>query len=51
MSGDPVLIEDFMGGKVGNIVQLLVTFLGGFTVASGQGWLIMLATILSPVPG
>jgi ATP-binding cassette, subfamily B (MDR/TAP), member 1 len=51
MSGDPVLIQDFMGGKVGKFVQLLITFLDGFAVASVQGWLIILTTIPSPIPG
>jgi ATP-binding cassette, subfamily B (MDR/TAP), member 1 len=54
MSDDTVLTQDSMGGKVGNIVQLLIVFLGGFAVAFTQGWiltLIMLATIPPLVPG
>jgi ATP-binding cassette, subfamily B (MDR/TAP), member 1 len=54
MSGDMVLIQDTMGGKVDKFVQLLIAFLGGFTMAFAQGWiltLIMLATIPLPIPG
>jgi ATP-binding cassette, subfamily B (MDR/TAP), member 1 len=54
MSDDTVLIQDSMGGKVGNIVQLLIVFFSGFAVAFTQGWiltLIMLATIPPLVPG
>ncbi|KAK1316822.1 ABC transporter B family member 11 [Acorus calamus] len=49
MSGDTVLIQDAMGEKVGNFLQLMATFIGGFVVAFTQGWLLTLA-LLSSIP-
>ncbi|GAB2299042.1 ATP-binding cassette sub- B member 9 [Dionaea muscipula] len=48
MSGDTVLIQDAMGEKVGKFIQLMATFLGGFTIAFIRGWqlaLVLLACI------
>ncbi|CAL0320897.1 unnamed protein product [Lupinus luteus] len=42
MSGDTVLIQDAMGEKVGQFVQLIATFIGGFVVAFVKGWLLTL---------
>ncbi|KAK4855466.1 hypothetical protein QYF36_007689 [Acer negundo] len=42
MSGDTVLIQDAMGEKVGKLIQLLSTFIGGFAVAFTKGWLLTL---------
>ncbi|KAK0606665.1 hypothetical protein LWI29_002414 [Acer saccharum] len=42
MSGDTVLIQDAMGEKVGKLIQLLSTFIGGFAVAFAKGWLLTL---------
>ncbi|PKA51523.1 ABC transporter B family member 11 [Apostasia shenzhenica] len=49
MSGDAVLIQDAMGEKVGQFIQLISTFFGGFIVAFVQGWLLTLA-MLSTIP-
>ncbi|XP_048234162.1 ABC transporter B family member 11-like [Ricinus communis] len=49
MSGDTVLIQDAMGEKVGKVLQLLATFLGGFTIAFVKGWLLALV-MLSAIP-
>ncbi|KAG0470606.1 hypothetical protein HPP92_017306 [Vanilla planifolia] len=49
MSGDAVIIQDAMGEKVGQFIQLLSTFFGGFIVAFVQGWLLTLA-MLSTIP-
>ncbi|KAL8130445.1 hypothetical protein V2J09_019600 [Rumex salicifolius] len=46
MSGDTVLIQDAMGEKVAKFIQLMTTFLGGFTIAFVRGW--KLALILLP---
>ncbi|KAL9318789.1 hypothetical protein ACSQ67_015306 [Phaseolus vulgaris] len=48
MSGDTVLIQDAMGEKVGKFLQLMATFVGGFTIAFIKGWLltcVMMATL------
>ncbi|KAK7347973.1 hypothetical protein VNO80_22518 [Phaseolus coccineus] len=48
MSGDTVLIQDAMGEKVGQFLQFIATFVGGFVVAFIRGWLlavVMLSTI------
>ncbi|KAL0539171.1 hypothetical protein IC582_023352 [Cucumis melo] len=49
MSGDTVLIQDAMGEKVGKTVQLITTFIGGFTIAFVRGWLLALV-MLSAIP-
>ncbi|XP_056175493.1 ABC transporter B family member 9-like [Syzygium oleosum] len=49
MSGDTILIQDAMGEKVGKVIQLLATFLGGFVVAFTRGWLLSLV-LLSCIP-
>ncbi|KAL8158950.1 hypothetical protein V2J09_000487 [Rumex salicifolius] len=45
MSGDTVLIQDAMGEKVGQFVQLVATFIGGFAIAFLQGWLLTLVML------
>ncbi|KAI5056796.1 hypothetical protein GOP47_0028614 [Adiantum capillus-veneris] len=48
MSGDTILIQDAIGEKVGKVIQLVSTFIGGFAVAFIKGWkltLMMLVTI------
>ncbi|KAK7388086.1 hypothetical protein VNO78_22891 [Psophocarpus tetragonolobus] len=48
MSGDTVLIQDAMGEKVGQFIQFMASFFGGFVVAFIRGWLltvVMLSTI------
>ncbi|CAM0954127.1 unnamed protein product [Alopecurus aequalis] len=48
ISTDAILIQDAIGEKVGKFIQLLTTFIGGFTVAFIKGWLltfVMLSTI------
>ncbi|KAK9934149.1 hypothetical protein M0R45_021303 [Rubus argutus] len=49
MSGDTVLIQDAMGEKVGNFIQLVATFFGGFVIAFIKGWLLTLV-MLSSIP-
>ncbi|XP_044503102.1 ABC transporter B family member 11-like [Mangifera indica] len=49
MSGDTVLIQDAMGEKVGKFLQLISTFIGGFTIAFIKGWLLTLV-MLSSIP-
>ncbi|XP_026446430.1 ABC transporter B family member 11-like isoform X2 [Papaver somniferum] len=49
MSGDTVLIQNAMGEKVGNFIQLIGTFLGGFVIAFVKGWLLTLV-MLSSIP-
>ncbi|EEF43200.1 ABC transporter B family member 21 isoform X1 [Ricinus communis] len=49
MSGDTILIQDAMGEKVGNFIQLLASFVGGFLVAFLKGWLLTLV-MLSLIP-
>ncbi|XP_030947827.1 ABC transporter B family member 4-like isoform X10 [Quercus lobata] len=49
MSGDTILIEDAMGEKVGNFLQLISTFFGGFIIAFVRGWLLTLA-MCSAIP-
>eukprot|EP00258_Populus_trichocarpa_P011794 XP_002320938.3 ABC transporter B family member 11 [Populus trichocarpa] len=49
MSGDTVLIQDAMGEKVGKFVQLMATFIGGFSVAFYKGWLLAVV-MLSAIP-
>ncbi|KAJ6343832.1 hypothetical protein OIU76_005556 [Salix suchowensis] len=49
MSGDTVLIQEAMGEKVGKFVQLMATFIGGFSVAFYKGWLLALV-MLSAIP-
>ncbi|XP_074268046.1 ABC transporter B family member 21-like [Silene latifolia] len=50
MSGDTVLIQDAMGEKVGQFIQLVCTFLGGFVVAFIKGWLLTLVMLSSLPP-
>ncbi|KAI0518593.1 hypothetical protein KFK09_006029 [Dendrobium nobile] len=49
MSGDSIITQDAMGEKVGQFIQLISTFFGGFTIAFVQGWLLTLA-MLSTIP-
>ncbi|KAL5852914.1 hypothetical protein ACOSQ3_008032 [Xanthoceras sorbifolium] len=49
MSGDTVLIQDAMGEKVGKLIQLVSTFIGGFAIAFAKGWLLTLV-MLSSIP-
>ncbi|XP_021745208.1 ABC transporter B family member 11-like [Chenopodium quinoa] len=49
MSGDTVLIQDAIGEKVGQFIQLIATFFGGFVVAFIKGWLLTLV-MLSVIP-
>ncbi|XP_074355611.1 ABC transporter B family member 21-like [Apium graveolens] len=50
MSGDTVLIQDAMGEKVGKLIQLIATFIGGFSVAIIKGWLFTLVMLSSILP-
>ncbi|KAL8062072.1 hypothetical protein ABFX02_02G122900 [Erythranthe guttata] len=48
MSSDTILIQDAIGEKVGNFVQGVSSFLGGFVIAFVKGWhltLVMLTSI------
>ncbi|KAH0462228.1 hypothetical protein IEQ34_009803 [Dendrobium chrysotoxum] len=45
ISGDTVLIQDALGEKVGQCIQLMSTFFGSFIVAFVQGWLLSLMMI------
>ncbi|KAK7264796.1 hypothetical protein RJT34_32407 [Clitoria ternatea] len=49
MSGDTVLIQDAMGEKVGQFIQFMATFFGGFIVAFIRGWLLTVV-LLSCIP-
>ncbi|XP_057439151.1 ABC transporter B family member 11-like [Lotus japonicus] len=49
MSGDTVLIQDAMGEKVGKLLQLIATFVGGYVVAFIKGWLLTVV-LLSALP-
>ncbi|KAL8139050.1 hypothetical protein V2J09_005051 [Rumex salicifolius] len=49
MSGDTVLIQNAMGEKVGQFIQLTSTFLGGFVIGFVKGWLLTLV-MLSCIP-
>ncbi|XP_004508080.1 ABC transporter B family member 11-like [Cicer arietinum] len=49
MSGDTVLIKDAMGEKVGQFIQFVSTFIGGFVVAFTKGWLLTIV-MLSSIP-
>ncbi|XP_014510009.1 ABC transporter B family member 11 [Vigna radiata var. radiata] len=49
MSGDTVLIQDAMGEKVGQFIQLMATFIGGFVVSFIKGWLLTVV-MLSCIP-
>ncbi|XP_027368718.1 ABC transporter B family member 11-like [Abrus precatorius] len=49
MSGDTVLIQDAMGEKVGQLIQFVATFFGGFAVAFIKGWLLTVV-MLSCIP-
>jgi ATP-binding cassette subfamily B (MDR/TAP) protein 1 len=48
ISGDTILIQEAIGGKVGTFIQFASAFFGGFVVAFFKGWkltLVMLSTI------
>ncbi|KAJ4750302.1 ABC transporter B family member 4 [Rhynchospora pubera] len=49
ISADTVLIQDAIGEKVGKVLQLVSTFVGGFVVAFVKGWLLSLV-MLSAIP-
>ncbi|KAK7388085.1 hypothetical protein VNO78_22890 [Psophocarpus tetragonolobus] len=49
MSGDTVLIQDAMGEKVGQFLQLMASFVGGFVIAFCSGWLLAVI-MLSSIP-
>ncbi|WJX90822.1 ABC transporter B member 11 [Trifolium repens] len=49
MSGDTVLIQDAMGEKVGQFLQLIATFFGGFVIAFIKGWLLTIV-MMSCIP-
>ncbi|KAG6543543.1 hypothetical protein Mapa_015037 [Marchantia paleacea] len=49
MSEDTVLIQEAMGEKVGNAVQLLSRFLGGFVIAFMRSWKLTVV-LVSVVP-
>ncbi|WJX96357.1 ABC transporter B member 11 [Trifolium repens] len=49
MSGDTVLIKDAMGEKVGQFIQFVATFIGGFVIAFTKGWLLTVV-MLSSIP-
>ncbi|XP_010439908.1 PREDICTED: ABC transporter B family member 9 [Camelina sativa] len=49
MSGDTILIQDAMGEKVGKVIQLGTTFVGGFAIAFIKGPLLTLV-LLSCIP-
>ncbi|KAH9619686.1 hypothetical protein KSS87_015755 [Heliosperma pusillum] len=45
MSGDIFLIQDAMGDKAGQFIELVCTFLGGFVIAFIKGWLLTLVML------
>ncbi|KAL9256975.1 ABC transporter B family member 11-like protein [Drosera capensis] len=47
MSGDTVLIQNAMGEKVGQFIQLVSTFIGGFVIAFVKGWLLTVVLLAS----
>ncbi|KAL7120608.1 hypothetical protein ACP275_02G132300 [Erythranthe tilingii] len=47
MSSDTILIQDAIGEKVGNFVQVVSSFLGGFVIAFVKGWLLTLVMLIS----
>ncbi|KAM0921567.1 hypothetical protein ACQ4PT_006759 [Festuca glaucescens] len=49
ISADTILIQDAIGEKVGKFLQLITTFIGGFTVAFIKGWLLTIV-MLSTIP-
>ncbi|WCJ23196.1 ABC transporter B family member 11 [Euphorbia peplus] len=49
MSGDTILVQEAMGDKVGNFIQMIASFLGAFVIAFVKGWLLTLA-MLSLIP-
>ncbi|KAK7363396.1 hypothetical protein VNO77_05538 [Canavalia gladiata] len=49
MSGDTILIQDAMGEKVGQFIQLVATFFAGFAIAFIKGWLLTVV-MLSCIP-
>ncbi|XP_024197523.1 ABC transporter B family member 3 isoform X1 [Rosa chinensis] len=50
ISGDTVLIQEAMGEKVGSIIQLVATFIGGFVIAFAKGWRLTLVMLTSIPP-
>lgn len=42
MSGDTILIQEAMSVKVGNFIQVMSSFVGGFAIAFIKGWLLTL---------
>ncbi|KAG6409945.1 hypothetical protein SASPL_127988 [Salvia splendens] len=49
MSSDTVIIQDAMGEKIGKLIQLLSSFVGGFIIAFARGWLLTLV-LISVIP-
>ncbi|XP_048129254.1 ABC transporter B family member 21-like [Rhodamnia argentea] len=49
ISSNTFLIQEAVGEKVGNFIQFVATFLGGFFIAFVKGWLFTLA-MLSTIP-
>ncbi|XP_074310722.1 ABC transporter B family member 21-like [Silene latifolia] len=47
MSGDTVLIQNAIGEKVGQFIQSISTFIGGFVIAFTKGWLLTLVMVSS----
>ncbi|KAK7293288.1 hypothetical protein RJT34_16151 [Clitoria ternatea] len=47
MSSDTLLIRDAMGEKVGQFIQLVASFIGGFVIAFIKGWLLTLLLLSS----
>ncbi|KAL7120610.1 hypothetical protein ACP275_02G132500 [Erythranthe tilingii] len=47
MSSDTILIQDAIGEKVGNFVQVVSSFLGGFMIAFVKGWLLTVVLLTS----
>ncbi|KAJ0033917.1 hypothetical protein Pint_24166 [Pistacia integerrima] len=50
MSGDTILIQDAMGEKVGQFIQNIFSFFGGFVLAFARGWLLTLVMLCSIPP-
>ncbi|XP_074317748.1 ABC transporter B family member 11-like [Silene latifolia] len=49
MSGDTIILQDAMGEKVGQFIQLISTFVSGFAIAFIRGWRLT-AVMLSVLP-
>ncbi|KAJ0092049.1 hypothetical protein Patl1_24722 [Pistacia atlantica] len=50
MSGDTILIQEAMGEKVGQFIQNIFSFFGGFVLAFARGWLLTLVMLCSIPP-